>query len=67
MECDGGGAVNWRDVERGSGGLDGEVDIFGGSARSAGADKYYTCQKQIIDINQLNPVLPPPPEEKPDF
>lgn len=31
------------------------------------ADKYYTCQKQIIDINQLNPVLPPPPEEKPDF
>ena len=38
MECDGGGAVNWRDVERGSGGLDGEVDIFGSSARSAGAD-----------------------------
>ena len=38
MECDGGGAVNWRDVERGSGGLDGEVDIFSGNTRSAGAD-----------------------------
>lgn len=28
------------------------------------ADSYYTCKKQVDDTRELNPVLPPPPQEK---
>lgn len=28
------------------------------------ADEYYVCRQQVIDIGKLNPVLPPPPEDR---
>lgn len=33
------------------------------SMLAAWEDKYYVCQKQVDDTNELNPVLPSPPEE----